>query len=151
MERRGERTSEVGRLAARVGESTHVPVDAGLPSSVKEAVEEVEEHGGKELDAAIVPVNLIVLVGRVHGNLTGSLILLPSVATAPDGKSQKEKNDKRDLGTHTAANAGNIEGVTDHEGAEDLRKPVEQVVEGTSADVELGEVHIDVLVGVEDV
>ena len=58
---------QVGRLAARVGQGAHVPVDARLPGGVEEAVEEVEEHGADEALAAVGPVDRDEgEIGRAH-------------------------------------------------------------------------------------
>lgn len=91
-----------------------------MPSGVEESVEKVEDHGSDESLGTVVPVDLVIFIGGIHSDLARSLILLPSVATAPDGESQNEKDDERDFCADTAANARNVEGVADDESAEDL-------------------------------
>lgn len=146
-------TSQVGSLAARVGESTHVPVDAGLPSSIVHAVEEVEEHGCDELLLTISPVNGVesTVLGGFLDFATSHLILLPGISTSPDGKGQDEESSERDLGANTSSNVASVKGIAKDESADNLREPVEKIVESTSSSVEVGTVHVVGLVGVEDV
>ncbi|TKW55711.1 hypothetical protein CTA1_9858 [Colletotrichum tanaceti] len=144
------KTGEVGGLAGRVGQGAHVPVDARLPDSVEEAVKHVEEHGPDVHVAAVGPVDGGVVLVALDGG-AGRLLALPGVAAAPDGHGQDEEGDVRGLCAHAAAQAGEVEGVAHDEGAEDLGGPVEQVVEGAGAGVEVRGVHVVGLVGVEDV
>ena len=128
-----------------------IPVDARLPRGVVESVKHVQEHGSNVQLTAVSPVDTNVPRVRVLGHLAGDLVLLPGIAAAPDGESQGEERHKAGLGADGATDTGDVEGVAENEGAADLTGPVQQVVEGTGAGVEVGAVHIVHLVSVEDV
>ena len=128
----------------------YVPVDVGLPDSIEKSVEEVQEHGANEEAATIGPVDEAVVVG-VRSLLTADLHLLPVPAETPDDHGQGEEDNEGDLGPDTAADGVDVEAVAVNNSTDDLRKPVEQVVEGAGAGVEVRRVHVVVLVGVEDV
>ena len=132
------------------GERESLPVDASLPSSITKAVPEVKEHGAKVL-AAFGPVNLDSLPILAGNDGTLGLILLPGVTAAPGDKGEDDEHDKGDLGADAAPQAGVVEGEAKDDGANDLRKPVEETVESARAEVEVGGVETVVLVGVEDV
>lgn len=101
--------------------------------------------------ATIGPVNLVWLVVGLRDHVTSGLHLLPSITTAPDDKSEEEQEGKGQLRAHGTANASVIQSVAVDDSADDLGEPVQQVVEGSSTDVESSSVHVVVLVGVEDV
>lgn len=146
-------TSQVGSLTTGVGQSTHVPVDAGLPDGIEEAVEEVEEHATEVV--AVLPVDpgeVVEAISAVHNSIfTCGLILLPGVTSAPDAHGEDKEEDERDSSTLGASEALHVEEVTVDDGADDLRKPVQEVVEGSGANGEVGAVEVVHLVGVEDV
>ena len=139
----------VGGLAAGVGHGTHVPVDAGLPDGIIETVEDVEEHGANV--TAVGPVHGGGLVLFSGGGGAIDLLHLVLVTATPDDEGEGEKNAEGDLAANGAAQLGEIQGVAKQSGGKDLGEPVEQVVEGARADVEVGGVHVVLLVGVEDV
>lgn len=164
----------VGRAATGVGESTHVPggmlvcgsktvrrdglwaqrgggvgnipVDSGLPDSIVETVEEVEEHGADETRVSPVlglPVGSAGILSRV--------LLLKGIAAAPDDEGESEEDTPGQLGTDGTAEQGDIQEETPDTSGDDLCKIVEETVEGVGAGAEEGAVDGVLLVRGEPV
>ena len=118
-------------------------------------VENVEEHGTNI--ARISPVKLRVVVGGIirsitaHLDLSTSVAALESVSATPDGESQHEQDNPACFGSDCTSEARQVEEVSKDQRAEDLRRPVQHVVEGAGAGVELGQVDAVELVSVEPV
>lgn len=120
----------------------NVPVDAALPRSIVEAVEHVQEHGAEVSLILPVAVPRLVVAGEAG---------LPLVAAAPDGEGEDEEDDEGGLCAGGALEALDVEGVAEDDGADHLREPVEERVEGARADVEVAAVDRVGLVGGEPV
>ena len=88
---------------------------------------------------------------RFLRNLLARVVLLKGPAAAPDDHRESEEEDEDDLGLERAPQRRQVEEVADEEGADDLAQPVQHVVERARADVELGQVEVLEVVGVEDV
>ena len=130
----------------RDNDKKNVPVDGGLPESIIEAVEEVEEHGA---DVAVISP-----VGRdeveTSDGSTG-VGLLVSVATSPDDHGEDEEGNPRNLGSKGTANSIHIEEITQDGSGDDLGKVVQKTVKGLGAGGEVEAVDAVLLVGVEPV
>lgn len=144
-------TSQVGSLATRVGQGTHVPVDAGLPKGVVEAVEKVEKQGTKSFASGIGPVQVAASLRVLVHVLASDLFLLPGPTASPDDKGQAHEDNVGDASTGRAANLGVVESPAVDDGAQDLRKPVQQTVEGAGAGVEVSAVETVVLIRVKGI
>lgn len=79
------------------------------------------------------------------------MLLLPVVPTTPDDHGQDEKDDEVRPGANRATNPPIVEGIAKDYGTENLAAPVEGVVQGAGAHVEVESIHAGPLVGVEDV
>ena len=121
----------------------YIPVNACLPCSIVESVEEVQEHRSN-IFSAIGPVKLLD-----HGR-TG-VRLLEGIAAAPDDEGEAEKDNPGDLGSRGAANLAHIEQHTPDGGSNDLGEPVEQAIQSTGADAEVEAIDGILLVDVEPV
>ena len=139
-------TSEVGKLAAVVGESTHEPVDTGLPCSIGETVEHVEDE--RSCVSRVRPVLLGVVL--VCGPSAG-VGLLEHVAKAPDDHDGNKESNPSTLGTGSTANALEVEGKTEDVRANDLHDIVYYAVQCSSAGVEVGAIDLSEVVGVKPV
>ena len=123
-----------------------LPVYGGLPKSIIEAIEEVEEH---RPDIAMVsPISWDE--GGVRDGGTG-IGLLVGIATSPDDHGEDEKRDPRNLGSKATANTLDVEKVTQDGSGNDLGKVVQETVQGLGASGEVGAVDTVLLVGVEPV
>lgn len=125
------------------GARRSIPVNAALPRGIVEAVEHVQEHGAEVTLVLPVALNLGLVITGEAG--------LPLVAAAPDGEGEDEEDDKGSLGAGGALEALDVEGVAEDDGADHLREPVEEGVEGARADVEVAAVDGVGLVGGEPV
>jgi len=138
--------SEIGNLAAVVGETSDVPVDASLPSCIVEAIEDVEEHDAD-----------VTIRGPIHGfksvslDRCASVTLLESISTTPDSKSEEDKSNPQNSGAHSTTDKGTVKSVTKDKGTNDLKAPVENVVQSLGASVEVSSINTVELVGVEPV
>lgn len=138
--------SIVGKLAAIVGERTHEPVDACLPSGVVEAVEDVEEHRSNV--SVVSPV-----LGDKAGSASGSTSVagLEGIAATPNAHSDGKENAPGSLGTNGPAELADVQAVPENEGTGDLCSPVQDVVQGLGAGVKVRTVNSVELIGVEPV
>lgn len=116
-----------------------------MPDGIVESVKEVKEHRAEIARVSPIPRH------EVASNTCTRVFLLPGVATAVDCKGEDKENGHHDLGTDTAADAFQIKKGANNGGGHNLSKPVEEVVQGASADVEVGGVDGVLLVGVEPV
>lgn len=110
-------------------------------------IEDVEEHWADV--ARILPIHVWVSLGR--SNRTWWLLLLPCVATSPNGHGEDHKRDPASLGSHRSAEVLEIQQVSESESANNLGNPVERVVKSTSTGVEVRTVHRIELVSIEPV
>lgn len=142
------KAGEVGEFARVVREGADEPVRRGLEDGVVEAVGHVQDHGAG-----------VAAGGEVHGfegrgggvgDGGAGVAQLEGVAAAPDGEGEDEEHGPGVAGAQVAR-VVRVEGVPRGRGAEDLREPVEGVVEGAGADGEVGGVDVLELVGVEPV
>lgn len=140
-------TGKVGSLTTRVRERTHEPVDASLPCRIVETVEHIQEHGTDV--TSVLEVNTDKALDR--GNPALGLLGLPSITTTPDDHGDEEKRAQCTLGSRRTAKTSNVKGESKYESTDDLRDPVESVVQRTSTGVEVSSVHAVKLVGVEPV
>ena len=123
-----------------------LPVYGGLPKSIIEAIEEVEEH---RPDIAMVsPVSWDE--GGVRDGGTG-IDFLVGIATSPDDHGEDEKRDPRNLGSKATANTLDVEKVTQDGSGNDFGKVVQETIQGLGASGEVGAVDTVLLVGVEPV
>ena len=124
----------------------HVPVDASLPRSVGEAVEDVQHKGSSV--ALVGPVLLDRRLGRAKSAV---VCLLELVTEAIDDHDEREQGEQGNLGAHRAAKALVVERKPKDVGADDLEDVVARVVEGASAEVEVGTVDLGKVICVEPV
>lgn len=125
-------------------EKWDVPVDTGLPESVIEAVEEVQEHGADVAGGG--PVDWL------HGQGRGtSETLLKGISTSPDGQGNDQEHEPSNLGSETTADARGVKGVTQDCSSDNLCQVVQETVESPGAGGEAGKVDIVRLVCVEPI
>lgn len=131
--------------------SPALPVDEALPDGVVHAVEEVQEHGSNV--AGSRPVCRGKLAGLDGGrvDVLAGVPNLPGIATAPDSHGQHKDDHDGNAGASGTADTFTIQQGTNQDCCHDLRKPVQEVVEGLGASVEVSAVDTVHLVGVEPV
>ena len=122
------------------------PVDRGLPCSIVEAVEHVEEHRAN-ITVGLEVKNLI----RVCLDGLAGVALLECISPTPDNHSDDQKHHQGDLCAHCAAEAWKVEGISEDQRAEDLARPVQYIVQSACTCVEFGEVKVLEVVGVEPI
>jgi hypothetical protein len=120
----------------------YIPVDDRLPACVEHSVKEEQEHGSHVATGGPV---LVVVRG-----LAG-VQLLEGVPTAIDDHGEGEEANQGGARAGGAAEVLQVEKGADDDGGEDLGKPVEEVIEGLGAGVEVGAIDGVLLVGVEPV
>ena len=125
------------------------PVCGCLPGSIEHAVEHIKEHGADV--ATFTPVDTPVLVLDIGIDFSSSVGFLEGVAATPDGHGKEEQSSHADLSTHAAGEARAVESEAEDISANDLRGPVQDIVERACADVEPGGVDVLEVVGVEPV
>jgi len=113
-----------------------------LPSGIEEAVEHVEEEVSD-----IVRVKDVLPGG---GNVTAGFED-KGKSTAPDGADKDEEDAPTGETASATRESGPIEECTEHKRSEDLSEPVEEIVEGAGADVEVVGVHVVELIGIEPI
>lgn len=125
-----------------------LPVDNTLPGSIVHAVEEVKEHRTNVALGSPIPA-LETCDFRVH-ILTG-VPPLPGVPTTPNNDREDEKADQGCPSTNSTTDALRIKQRAHDTSGHDLRKPVQEAVQGLGARVEVGAVDRVLLVCVEPV
>lgn len=124
----------------------NVPVGSCLPDRVESTVEHEQEHGTNI--TTVSPVELDIVFGT--GFLSG-VLFLEVVAASPNDKSGDEEGDDGGFGLCATGESFRVKANTENPGTENLREIVEDAVEGTCSDIELGQVHTLEVIGVEPV
>lgn len=119
-----------------------------MPDGIVESVKEVKEHGADVARVSPIPR---LEVGSFDIDISTGIFLLPSVATAVDGEGEGKENGHHSLGTDSTADGFEIKEGSNDGGGHDLSEPVKEVVQGTSAGVEVGGIDGVLLVSVEPV
>lgn len=128
-------------------ESRDIPVNAGLPNSIVEAVEDVQEHWANVSRGS--PIHGHIARVRTY-RLTG-VVLLVSITTTPQGKGKDKQHNPRNLGTNRSANTLNINEDTGNPCSDDLGKIVQETVEGLGSGAETGTVDRVLLVDIKPI
>lgn len=118
-----------------------------MPEGVIDTVEEIQEHRTDESRSSPIPTRPAIF--GVH--IGPGIVLLPGVATTPNGHGAQEEADQGSFGADRAAEVFEIEERTQNHGADNLGKPVQEAVQGLGASVEVGSVNGILLVSVEPV
>lgn len=113
----------------------------------KLTVEDVKEHWAKV--SILLPIDVWETLSSC--NLTRWLLFLPCPSATPDRHGQNHKSNPASLSSHRSANILQIQEVSEYKSTDNLRDPVQSVVQSTSAGVEVCTVHSVELVGVEPV
>lgn len=87
----------------------------------------------------------------IRGDSGTSVARLPGVTTAPDCHGVGKQDAEADPGTDAAAEHLDVQQRADHRRSDDLGKPVEEIIQGSGADGEVGLVDAIHLIGVEPV
>jgi hypothetical protein len=123
-----------------------IPVHAGLPCSVSEAVEYVQDERATE--ARIGPILLRVVFILGPGTVISGLKL---VSSAPNDHDQDEESSPCALGTHGTAHSLQVKSEAENVCANNLHEIVDYAVEGPSPSVEVSTVNLVKVVGIEPV
>ena len=123
------------------------PVNACLPCRIVEAVEYVQKH--RPDVASRRPIHLVVLGVFTVG--LANVCHLERVPSAPNCKCEHQQRYPREYCPCGPAKSSVVQRKAKDGSADDLRNPVEHVVERSRADVEVREVHCIELVGVKPV
>ena len=127
-----------------------IPVNAALPQGIIKTIEEVEEHRSDEARSSPIPALPVAsIVGRYH--IRPGITLLPCVSTTPDGHSNNEEADERRLGTNGATEIFEIKERAQDHGTDNLRKPVQEPIQGLGASVEISCINGVLLVCIEPI
>lgn len=113
-----------------------------MEGCVEEAVEYEKEHGS---DVAAV----FEVLGGGYG--AAGELFLECVSTTPDAHGDSEQKAEVNASPNRTGEPFHIKRLAKADGTDHLAKPVEQIVEGTCADVEIGPVDAVELVSVEPV
>ena len=128
----------------------NLPVHTRLPRGIVHAVEHVEEH------RAHVSVVLEVHCWgatwiRLGLHTSSTVLLLPSVATAPDRHREGEQDKEVNLCLCRPADALDVQRETEYGRTNNLTCPVENIVQCSCPDVEPCKIEVLELVGVKPV
>ena len=124
-----------------------LPVNRGLPRRIVEAVEHVQKHRAQI--ATTPPIQPLIVVRRRY--LPRHLLALPRPTAAPDNHRDSEQDGQTRLGPHAAANRMQIQRMPEHKRPDNLADPVQRVIQGARAHVEVRRVDGVELVRVEPV
>lgn len=123
-----------------------VPVNTRLPSSIKEAVEHVENKGTSI--ACIRPILLHVVLVFSPGAVVS---LLEHVSKAPDDHDADEERGPCGFGSGCSADALDVKPIAKDVSADDLHDVVDNTIQSSCANVEVGSVNLGEVICVEPV
>lgn len=141
----------VGGFLTVVRECSHEPQAVTLEHSVKDTVENVEEHWADV--CTVLEVHCCNFDGAVCvcSDVGSGETLLKFVTSTPDGHGNAEKKSPSDSGTNTSPEPLEVQDGTHDNGTKHLEEPVKQGVQGSGSDVKTASVELVELVCVEPV
>lgn len=123
-----------------------LPIHAGLPSCIIEAVAYIQDHR-----SSVTVRSPVITKGIFPGGVLASILFLENITSTPDDKGEDKHDDPSHLCPRSSSNIGKVERKAENESPTNLSQPVKHIVERASTRVEPDKINVLKLVGVEPI